>query len=84
VCSSDLAAYNAGGGSVRKWGKNNKAIDEWVEEIPFPETNEYVRKVLGNYALYRAFETKTSGSGQAGKEARKRARRRQREMRAKR
>lgn len=57
-----LAAYNAGSGSVRKWGHPAGGIEEWVEEIPFPETNEYVRKVLGNYSVYKAFETQTSGS----------------------
>lgn len=66
-----LAAYNAGSGSVRKWGNRTGAIEEWVEEIPFPETNEYVRKVLGNYSIYKAFETRNSGGGQGGKEVRK-------------
>lgn len=64
-----LAAYNAGSGSVRKWVKRTGAIDEWVEEIPFPETNEYVRKVLGNHAVYRALEGGNGGAGQSGKEA---------------
>ena len=36
-----LAAYNAGEGNVRKW----KAEGKTLEEIPFPETREYVRKV---------------------------------------
>ncbi len=58
-----LAAYNAGSGSVRKWGNRSGGIEEWVEEIPFPETNEYVRKVLGNYAVYKAFETQNSAGG---------------------
>ncbi|MBR3324643.1 MAG: lytic transglycosylase domain-containing protein [Clostridia bacterium] len=54
-----LAAYNAGSGNVQKW------IDEGVikedgtdiENIPFKETNTYVRKILKDYTIYRKLYT---------------------------
>ncbi len=56
-----LAAYNAGGGSVRRWTENgNGIIEEWVEDIPYPETNDYVRKVMGNLFVYNALEGRKS------------------------
>jgi len=55
-----LAAYNAGGGAVRRWAQEpGESLEEWVEEISYPETNEYVRKVMGNYFVYKALEGKT-------------------------
>jgi soluble lytic murein transglycosylase len=56
-----LAAYNAGGGSVRRWSENGSGIiEEWVEDIPYPETNDYVRKVMGNLFVYNALEGRKS------------------------
>ena len=55
------AAYNAGEGNVRKWIAANgdprrmtleDAID-WIELIPFPETNNYVQRVIENMQIYR-------------------------------
>lgn len=49
-----LAAYNAGSGNVDKWiedGTLNKD-GENIENIPFKETNNYVRKILRNYKIY--------------------------------
>ncbi len=55
------AAYNAGGGNARKWIKafgdpRSEAVDPvvWVELIPVQETRTYVKRVLGNYLVYRA------------------------------
>lgn len=56
-----FAAYNAGEGNVNKWIKKNgdprkmsldKVID-WVELIPFSETNNYVQRVMENVQVYR-------------------------------
>ncbi|WP_039879471.1 lytic transglycosylase domain-containing protein [Jonquetella anthropi] len=50
------AAYNAGMGSVTKWnGANSPELsrEKWIEEIPFDETREYVKKVLANYGIYQ-------------------------------
>jgi len=50
-----LAAYNAGSGNVDRWIKNIKARnwEEWSEGIPFEETRNYVKKVLGAYRAYK-------------------------------
>jgi soluble lytic murein transglycosylase len=49
-----IAAYNGGGGSVARWlaARPNEDFDLWVEEIPFDETRNYVKRVLGNEAAY--------------------------------
>ncbi|NEQ14116.1 MAG: lytic transglycosylase domain-containing protein, partial [Moorea sp. SIO3E2] len=49
-----IASYNAGQGNVGKWLKENEPIDldEFVETIPFSETRNYVKQVLGNYWNY--------------------------------
>jgi soluble lytic murein transglycosylase len=49
-----VASYNAGPGNVSKWLKtiSYNDPDEFVENIPFDETQGYVRNVLGNYWNY--------------------------------
>lgn len=49
-----LASYNGGPGNVRKWTRanGNLPLDRWIEAIPFAETQDYVKRVLGNYAAY--------------------------------
>jgi soluble lytic murein transglycosylase len=52
-----IAAYNAGAHNVRRWMRRaggNAPVDVFLERIPFRETYNYVRRVLGNYAIYRA------------------------------
>ena len=50
-----LAAYNAGIGNVDKWINSGiiKADGSDIENIPFKETNTYVRKILKNYSMYK-------------------------------
>jgi soluble lytic murein transglycosylase-like protein len=50
------AAYNAGPGNLNKWKKQFGAadLDTFIEAIPFSETKDYVKKVLGNYAAYHS------------------------------
>ena len=51
-----LASYNAGPNNAAKWVVRfpNTDVDEFVEEIPFQETRNYVRRVLRSYGAYRA------------------------------
>jgi soluble lytic murein transglycosylase len=52
-----VASYNAGPGSVADWVKqyDTDDLDRFVEQIPFPETRNYVESVLGNYWNYLRF-----------------------------
>ncbi|HAG52112.1 MAG TPA: hypothetical protein DCL42_12360 [Deltaproteobacteria bacterium] len=56
-----LASYNAGPNAVEEWRKrwNLTDIDEFVENIPYPETRKYVEKVLGYYEAYKAIYAST-------------------------
>lgn len=49
-----IAAYNAGIGSVKSWlNESPKEMDAYqIEEIPYPETKDYVKKVLVAYEHY--------------------------------
>lgn len=49
------AAYNAGAGRVRQWLSPDRIVeaDLWVENIPFKETRDYVRRVLAYTVIYR-------------------------------
>jgi soluble lytic murein transglycosylase len=49
-----IASYNAGPGNVSKWLKEKLPTDpdEFVEAIPFEETQGYVKNVFGNYWNY--------------------------------
>lgn len=50
-----IAAYNAGRGNVKQWIQTRQwsGRHETVEDIPFPETREYVKRVLKGYEKYR-------------------------------
>lgn len=55
-----IAAYNAGGGNVRRWleaygdpRKGGVDVVDWIERIPFAETRNYVQRVLENLQVYR-------------------------------
>ena len=49
-----VASYNAGPGAVQKWIKESKTsdIDQFVEDIPYQETQNYVKKVYRSYWCY--------------------------------
>ncbi len=50
-----LAAYNAGSGNVDGWIEKGtlKSDGSDIENVPFTETNNYVRKILRDYEIYK-------------------------------
>ncbi len=48
------AGYNAGQGAVGKWANkyDEKEADFFIENIPYEQTREYVKKVLRDYVIY--------------------------------
>jgi soluble lytic murein transglycosylase len=49
------AAYNAGPSRPRRWREGARLeTAAWAETIPFPETRDYVKKVLSNASIYAA------------------------------
>ena len=50
-----LAAYNAGMGNVDRWIQNGTIKEDGsdIENIPYKETNNYVRKILRDYKIYK-------------------------------
>ena len=56
-----VAAYNAGQARVKQWLRDygdprEDAVNviDWVETIPFPETRNYVQRVLESLQVYRS------------------------------
>ena len=50
-----LATYNAGPSRIAKWiaAKPGLERDEFIDDIPFPETQNYVKRILGTAEEYR-------------------------------
>lgn len=50
-----LAAYNAGSGKVDSWIKENTLKEDGsnIENVPYKETNNYIRKILNDYEIYQ-------------------------------
>jgi len=50
-----LAAYNAGIGNVDNWIEKGiiKGDGTDIENVPYKETNNYVRKILRDYKIYQ-------------------------------
>jgi hypothetical protein len=50
-----VAAYNAGLDRVKRWEerwKDYEVLDSFIENIPLPETREYVKRVAGSWVNY--------------------------------
>jgi soluble lytic murein transglycosylase len=61
-----LASYNAGERAVRRWVAERPGLEreEFIDDIPYPETQQYVRKLLGTAEDYRRLysgETRVDG-----------------------
>lgn len=50
-----LASYNAGESRVVRWKAERPGLDqdEFIDDIPFPETQHYVKRILGSSEDYR-------------------------------
>lgn len=50
-----LASYNAGEHRVLRWQRERPGFeqDEFIDDIPFPETQNYVKRILGTAEDYR-------------------------------
>jgi soluble lytic murein transglycosylase len=50
-----LAAYNAGENRIVRWRaeRPETPLEEFIDDIPFPETQHYVKRVLGTAEDYR-------------------------------
>jgi peptidoglycan lytic transglycosylase len=58
-----LASYNAGENRVVRWKAERPGLDqdEFIDDIPFPETQNYVKRILGTAEDYRTLYGKNGG-----------------------
>jgi soluble lytic murein transglycosylase len=66
-----LAAYNAGDHRVATWQRERPGLpqDEFIDDIPFPETQNYVKRILGTAEDYRRlYRTAASGPSKTQRE----------------
>ncbi|MCZ6528071.1 MAG: transglycosylase SLT domain-containing protein [Candidatus Dadabacteria bacterium] len=63
-----LASYNAGPHRAADWKVRFYGLekDEFIEEVPFRETRNYIRRILRSYGAYKAIYGDTSTSDQPG------------------
>ena len=61
-----LASYNAGESRIVRWKAERPGLDEdeFIDDIPFPETQNYVKRILGTAEDYRLLYG--SGAGTPG------------------
>jgi soluble lytic murein transglycosylase len=62
-----LAAYNAGDSRVIRWKSEKPGLpqDEFIDDIPFPETQNYVKRILGTAEDYRFLYGESRGASAA-------------------
>ena len=58
-----LASYNAGERPVHRWmgERPDLSSEEFIDSIPYPETQNYVRKILGTAEDYRRLYGSAAG-----------------------
>jgi soluble lytic murein transglycosylase len=59
-----LASYNAGERAVRQWIAERPGLprDEFIDDIPYPETQTYVKRILGTAEDYKRLYGRESGN----------------------
>ena len=67
-----LASYNAGESRVVRWQREKPGVEreEFIDDIPFPETQNYVKKILGTVDDYRRLYASTHATSDAAHTAR--------------
>ncbi len=60
-----IAAYNAGAPAVNRWRTRYEDADvaQWVELIGYPETKDYVKKVVLAQAIYQELSRQAASAG---------------------
>jgi soluble lytic murein transglycosylase len=60
-----LASYNAGEGAVARWVAERPGIgrDEFIDDIPYPETQNYVKRIVGTAEDYRRLYGELGATG---------------------
>jgi soluble lytic murein transglycosylase len=60
-----LASYNAGEHRVYAWNAERPGLDldEYIDDIPFPETQTYVKRIIGTAEDYRRLYGNDAGEG---------------------
>ncbi len=63
-----IASYNAGRSPVKRWWKagRGKPVEIFIEEIPYQETKNYVKRVLGYYHEYKRIYGKSKRPKRGG------------------
>jgi len=58
-----LASYNAGENRVIRWKAERPGVDEdeFIDDIPYPETQHYVKRILGTAEDYRMLYGRDGG-----------------------
>ena len=66
-----LASYNAGERAVHRWIRERPGLerDEFIDDIPFPQTQGYVKKILGTAEDYRRLYGSDAPRAGAGAQA---------------
>jgi len=56
-------AYNCGPGIVKRWIKEHglNDIDQFIENVPFTETRNHIKKVMDSYRIYKELYSDTLG-----------------------
>ncbi len=64
-----LASYNAGENRVVRWKAERPGLDEdeFIDDIPFPETQNYVKRILGTAEDYRMLYGRPAASPSSSK-----------------
>jgi soluble lytic murein transglycosylase len=67
-----LASYNAGENRVVRWKAERPGMDqdEFIDDIPYPETQNYVKRILGTAEDYRMLYGRDGGRPRAASTSR--------------